>query len=232
MPNASPLSGLNSVWYKTLCKEFRKHTKHRGWHTQNTQDSKQTHKTQYGCSNDGRRRYQSDGVYTAAEKLKELIVETHTARKRYCRDFARDVVQEKELQIMLRDWKNECRLWMCPETLQGRWKMSDQQWHKCLETLWPHLLQLMGCHEMAVCSSPHLSKQRELQELLACLRRHCTHGWRQTGLRCTVETSETAYKTSTNSCSAQLAASESNNAAWSAAQPSADGVSCFCVHLF
>ena len=38
----------------------------------------------YGYSDDGRRRYQSGRVYTAAEKLEELIVETHARRVRHC----------------------------------------------------------------------------------------------------------------------------------------------------
>ena len=60
---------------------------------------------QYGCSHDGRRRYLSDRVHTAAEKLEELIVETQARRERHCRDPARDIVQESDLQSMLEAWK-------------------------------------------------------------------------------------------------------------------------------
>ena len=39
----------------------------------------------YGYSDDGRKRYQSGRVYTAAKKLEELIVETHARRVRLCK---------------------------------------------------------------------------------------------------------------------------------------------------
>ena len=60
----------------------------------------------HGYSDDGRKRYQSGRVYTAAQKLEELIVESHARRMRYCRDPARDIVQENDLQSMLKEWKD------------------------------------------------------------------------------------------------------------------------------
>ena len=56
----------------------------------------------YGYSDDGRRRYQSGRVCTAAEKLEELIEETHARRVRHCRDPARDIVQDNDVQRMLK----------------------------------------------------------------------------------------------------------------------------------
>ena len=57
----------------------------------------------YGYSDDGRRRYQSGRVYTAAEKL-ELIEETHARRVRHWRDPARDIVQDNDVQRMLNEF--------------------------------------------------------------------------------------------------------------------------------
>ena len=56
----------------------------------------------YGYSDEGRRRYQSGRVYTAAEKLEELIEETHARRVRHCRDAARDIVKDKDVRRMLK----------------------------------------------------------------------------------------------------------------------------------
>ena len=84
---------------------------------------------QYGYSDDGRRRLQSGRVYTAAEKLEELIEETHARRVNYCCDPARDIVQDNDVQRMLNEWKDEYRVWMRPEALQSSEWMSKQQWH-------------------------------------------------------------------------------------------------------
>ena len=77
----------------------------------------------YGYSDDGRRRYQSGQLYTAVEKSEELIVETHARRVRHCWDPARDIVQENDLQSMLKEWKDGYRVWMRPESLQGAERM-------------------------------------------------------------------------------------------------------------
>ncbi len=107
---------------------------------------------QYGSCNDGRTRYQSHRVYTAAEKLEDLIVETQARREKHCRDPASDVVQEKDLQSMLEECKNAYWVWMRPESIERTWKMTRQRWHQFLRTAFrAHLFQFVGCYEMTVC---------------------------------------------------------------------------------
>ena len=71
-------------------------------------------------------------MYTAVEKLEELIEETHARRVKYCCDPARDIVQDNDVQRMLNEWKDEYRVWMRLEALQDAEGMSNQQWHQCL----------------------------------------------------------------------------------------------------
>ena len=107
---------------------------------------------QYGYSDDGRRRYQSDRVYTSAEKFEELIMETHARRVRHCRDRARDIVKDNDVKRMLKEWKEEYRVWMRPEALRSTEAMSPQQWHQYLRTAFrAHLFHFVGCYEMTMC---------------------------------------------------------------------------------
>ena len=81
----------------------------------------------YGYSDDGRKRYQSGRVYAAAEKLEELIEETHARRVRHCCDPERDILQDNDIPRILKEWKDEYRVWMRPEALQDAEGMSKQQ---------------------------------------------------------------------------------------------------------
>ena len=109
------------------------------------------HVAQYGSSDDGRTRYQSDRVYTAAEKLEDLIVETKARRARHCNDPARDIVLKNVLKSMLDEWEDDYEEWMRPESLQNAWLMKHQQWHQFLRKAFRiHLFQFVGCYEMAV----------------------------------------------------------------------------------
>ena len=106
---------------------------------------------QYEYSDDGRRRYQSGRVYTAADKLEELIVETHARRVRHCCDPARDIAQDSEIPRMLKELKDEYRVWMRPEALQSAEGMSKQQWHQYLRKAFrAHLFHFVGCYDDSV----------------------------------------------------------------------------------
>ena len=85
-------------------------------------------------------------MYTAAEKLEELIVETHARRVRHCCDPAREIVKDDDLKRMLKEWKEEYRVWMRPEALRSTEAMSPPQWHQYLRTAFrAHLFHLVGC---------------------------------------------------------------------------------------
>ena len=58
----------------------------------------------YGRSDDGYTR-QQDRVYTAAEKLEQLISETQARREIHCNNPAQDIVDENKLKDILDDWK-------------------------------------------------------------------------------------------------------------------------------
>ena len=90
------------------------------------------HVAQYGSSDDGRTRYQSDRVYTAAEKLEGFIVEITARRARHRNDRARDIVPKNVLKSMLDKWKDDYEEWMRQESLQNAWLMKPQQWHQFL----------------------------------------------------------------------------------------------------
>ena len=133
---------------------------------------------QYGYSDDGRKRYQSDRMYTATEKLEELIVETHARRVRHCRDLARDIVKDNDVKRMLKEWKEEYRVWMRPEALRSTEAMSPQQWHQYLRTAFrAHLFHFVGCYEMTICFliAPLNSKTLKLFQLAAEETAHLSH---------------------------------------------------------
>ena len=58
----------------------------------------------YGRSDDGYTR-QQDRVYTAADKLEQLISETQARREIHCNNPAQDIVDENKLKDILDDWK-------------------------------------------------------------------------------------------------------------------------------
>ena len=71
-------------------------------------------------------------MYTAAEKLEQLISETHLQREAYCFNPAEDILKEAETKVILDAWKADYTDWMHPEKLETTWSMSSQQWHSCL----------------------------------------------------------------------------------------------------
>ena len=58
----------------------------------------------YGRSDDGYTR-QQDRVYTAAEKIEQLISETQARREIHCNNPAQDIADEHKLKDILDDWK-------------------------------------------------------------------------------------------------------------------------------
>ena len=59
---------------------------------------------EYGPSSDGYTR-QQDSSYTAAQKLEQLISETHEQRVIHCNNPAEDILNEDELKVILDAWK-------------------------------------------------------------------------------------------------------------------------------
>ena len=68
---------------------------------------------EYGPSSDGYTRRQ-DSRYTAAQKLEQLISETHAQRVIHCNSPA-DIFDEDELKVILDAWKHDYEQWMRPE---------------------------------------------------------------------------------------------------------------------
>ena len=60
---------------------------------------------EYGPSSDGYTR-QQDTTYTAAQKLEQLISETHDQRVIHGNSPAEDILDEDELKVILDAWKN------------------------------------------------------------------------------------------------------------------------------
>ena len=58
----------------------------------------------YGPSSDGYTRQQHSS-YTAAQKLEQLISETHEQRVIHCNNPAEDILNEDELKVVLHAWK-------------------------------------------------------------------------------------------------------------------------------
>ena len=106
---------------------------------------------QYGRSSDGYTRQQKDRVRTAAEKLEQLMSETHAQRVHHCDNPAEDIVEEGKLKVILDSWKDSYEQWMRPETLDQTWNMTQQNWHQVLRKAFrAHLFQMVGSFEMAV----------------------------------------------------------------------------------
>ena len=104
----------------------------------------------YGRSDDGYTR-QQDRVYTAAEKLEQLISETQAQREIHCNNPAQDIVDEDKLKDILDDWKYNYEHWMYPETLNETWHMTRQQWHVFLRKAFrSHLFHITGSCEMVI----------------------------------------------------------------------------------
>ena len=107
--------------------------------------------TQYGPSGDGYMRLHRDRVWTAAEKLEQLISETLAQRADHCDHPADDILKEDKLNVILNSWKNNYERWMRPETLDQTWTMTPQNWHQTLRKAFrSHLFQLAGSFEMVV----------------------------------------------------------------------------------
>ena len=106
---------------------------------------------QYGRSSDGYTRQQQNRVFTAAEKLEQLISETHAQRVDHCDSPAEEILEEDKLKVILDSWKNDYEQWMRPETLDQTWNMTWQQWHQALRKAFRnHLFQIVGSYEMVV----------------------------------------------------------------------------------
>ena len=79
-------------------------------------------------------------------------METHARRVRHCRDPARHIVKDNDVKRMLKELKEEYRVWMRPEALQDAEGMSNQQWHQYLHKAFrAHLFHFVGCYEMTMC---------------------------------------------------------------------------------
>ena len=106
---------------------------------------------QYGRSTDGYMRWHQDRVWTAAEKLEELILETRAHRAPHCRHSADDILEEDTLKDILDDWKDNYQQWMRPETLDQSRTLAPQKWHQALRKAFrTHLFQIVGSYEMIV----------------------------------------------------------------------------------
>jgi hypothetical protein len=105
----------------------------------------------YGRSTDGYTRWHQDRVWTAAEKLEELILETRTHRAPHCRHSDDDILEEDTLKDILDDWKDNYQQWMRPETLDQSRTLAPQKWHQALRKAFrSHLFQIVGSFEMVV----------------------------------------------------------------------------------
>jgi hypothetical protein len=60
---------------------------------------------QYGRSGDGYTRQHQDRVWTAAEKLEQLISETLAQRAHHCDHPADDILEEDKLKVIIDSWK-------------------------------------------------------------------------------------------------------------------------------
>jgi hypothetical protein len=90
-------------------------------------------------------------VWTAAEKLEQLISETHAQRVDHCDNPAEDILEDDKVKVILDSWKNDYEQWMRPETLDQTWNMTQQQWHQALRKAFrSHLFQMVGSYEIVV----------------------------------------------------------------------------------
>ena len=98
-------------------------------------------------------------------------METHARRVRHRRDPARDIVKDNDVKRMLKEWKEEYRVWMRPEALQSTEGMSQQQWHQYLRKAFrAHLFQFCGVSRIDNVLADRTSQQRDLEDLSACHR--------------------------------------------------------------
>ena len=106
---------------------------------------------EYGRSSDGYTRHQQDKVCTAAEKLEQLISETHARRVAYCDNPAEEILEEHKLKVILDSWKNDYEQWMRPEKLDETWNMTRPQWHQHLRKAFrSYIFQFVGSYEMVI----------------------------------------------------------------------------------
>ena len=109
------------------------------------------HIRRYARSTDGYTRFHQDRVCTAAEKLEQLISETHEQRVAHCDNPAEDILAEDKVGVILNSWKDDYKQWMRPETLERTWNMTNQQWHQALRKAFrSYLFQMVGSYEMVV----------------------------------------------------------------------------------
>jgi hypothetical protein len=116
-------------------------------------------------------------VWTAAEKLEQLISETLAQRAHHCDHPADDILEEDKLKVSLHSWKNDYKQWMRPETLDQTWTMTPQNWHQALRKAFrSHLFQIVGSYEIVVFfivapfSNDHLLVFRHFANQIACER--------------------------------------------------------------
>ena len=114
-------------------------------------------------------------MYTTAEKLEQLISETHAQREAHCDNPAEQILQEDKLKVILDKWKDDYEQWMRPERLRGTWGMAQQQWHQYLRRVFrSHLFQFVGSYEIAVFflvapfNNDNLQIFRHVSEEVAC----------------------------------------------------------------
>ena len=82
------------------------------------------------------------------------------------------------LPSMLKELKDENRVWMRPDALQSAEGMSKQQWHQYLRKAFrAHLFHFVGCYEMTVCFliAPLNSKTLKIFQLAAEETAHLSH---------------------------------------------------------
>ena len=83
----------------------------------------------YGLLSDGTVGYLADTYCTAEVKLELLIRLTTGRREKICNDSSIDILSKEELGRALRDWKDDDKQWMHPETLRHSWAASQREWH-------------------------------------------------------------------------------------------------------
>ena len=90
-------------------------------------------------------------VWTATEKLEQIISETLAQRAHHCDHSADDILEENRLKVILASWKDDYEQWMHPETLDQTWTMTWQNCHQALRTSFrSHFFQNVGSCEMVV----------------------------------------------------------------------------------
>ena len=143
---------------------------------------------EYGRSSDGYTRHQQDKVCTAAEKLEQLISETHARRVAHCDSPAEEILEEHKLKVILDSWKNDYEQWMRPETLDKTWNMTWQQWHQHLRRAFrSYIFEFVGSYEMVFFFIVAPFQQRQPANLSLFRRTKQTHPASEHTL-CAIET--------------------------------------------